>query len=450
MALDDAYYNAPGVAFGDRMESFLVQQQAQKRQAMLDQITVQREARLAQSEQDDLEEKRQARAERLQEHLLNIHERENKDAETALQKQKDEHQKQLNDMLPGDVMSADMKANDIKYNGGQNIVNPKQGLVNFMRTMPSDSPAQAGVAAQTQGPMTFIGNRVDRVKAAQDAKIKDISDQMAKAEPGSPEFIRAATAYEMASGKSLPAGLIKVPAAPIETQAMMKQNPRGNGPPQRMVDGQWVDWTTDVPKNAHWETQAAPADPNAAGLRADTFRNQIHKQATDRIDKLEVPYAKQLDSLNKLGTSLAEKGNPQADALIATELLKSTIAGDGVRLTQPEINAVTGARTKQESFWTALNAWGGDPTKPLILNERQKDDIRKVAIALRQKVRAKTDKLSATRDSVDQASSADEINKAITALHKQLTTDSDQEFASPGGVIAPSTPADYINRARGQ
>src|SRR6266404_939761 len=210
------------------------------------------------------------------------------------------------------------------------------------------------------------------------------------------------------------------------TEPQMRQRPSGPGPAQRLVDGKWVDVLGDVPAKAHWETQPAPKEAgsgSAAADRENTHRDNVHQQAITSLDKMETPYEDQLKSLRSLGVSLAQEGNPKADALIAIELLKSTVAGGGLRLTTGEINQeLKGSRTKWQDLQLKMHAWGGDSTKPLVLDADEKKAVRSLAKALRKKAQATLEKFNSTRDEIDNSKSPDEINKARTRLHKHLAS----------------------------
>src|SRR6185436_3047068 len=203
-----------------------------------------------------------------------LEEKKQETAERIKDKAKQAHIAELGTMVPGDIPSSKMLA-DAKEFGTEHLVkDPKQGLRDFAKTLPADSPEAAGVQQQLGGPVrVFAGLPAQR--QALDAKTQQ--EQYIASLPAGP--LKDAAMFRLRTGSAEPAGVIKAenpPPPKPEAVPMMRQSSRGDGPPERMVDGKWVPWTADVPANAHWLTTTPPADHSAAdATRAATESNKV-------------------------------------------------------------------------------------------------------------------------------------------------------------------------------
>lgn len=436
----DSYYNAPGAAAGDAIQQFMIQQAAQRRQAMLDNIAASRETREARNQEQELQTRRDELNDRRQERMLLLHERENKSKEDAVNKARDdaetakknataEHDKTLANMVPGDIMTPDMVAADKLVSGGQNVQDPKQGLKNFMSTLPAGSPEQAGVAAQTQGPMTFVGNRQDRDKIAAQKELDNYILRLA------PDSISRKVAEAKRSGVNLTAADLKLENPADDQESVFTYNPV-NGEVRDSSTGKTV---TSVPKGAKIERLAEPKDHSASNSAAEDRRNnkllQTQQHAYDELNKRAQPIEEQINNLNKIDTSLNQNSN-MADSTIAEQVIKITAggAGSGVRITQPEIDQVLKrTRTKWQDLEIAFNKWGGDPKKELILNTEQKQGLRDLMKAIRVKANTLHQKIIKARTDIDKADDTDTVHEVNTRLSKELYGDSESTSPATSG-----------------
>jgi hypothetical protein len=411
------YYNAPGAAATDGMNQYLIQQAALKRQDLLDRIATAREDRQAKEQEQEMQLRRDELNERRIERMALIHERENKDKEAAVEKQKAAHEKTLSNMVPGDIMTPDMSKNDVAFTGGQMSTDPKQGLKNFMATLPAGSPEQLGVQAQTVGPRIFMGNRVDRENAA----AKEHLDNYILRLP--PNSVARKVAEAKREGVTLTAADLKLDnPATTENEHLYSYNP---------ISGKYTDTETgqvvsSVPKGSIIQRMAEPKDHTASD-NANKDRDQrtllgIQEHAYTELNKRAAPIEEQINNLNKLDTSLAQNSNI-ADSTIAEQVIKITAGGtgSGVRITQPEIDQVLKrTRTKWADLEVAFNKWGGDPNAPLILNTDQKQGLRELMKAIRLKANNLHKKIITARHEIDDAKTPDEVKAARTRSEEAL------------------------------
>lgn len=385
-------YTSPGGAFSNGIEDYLLKQALMKRQAMLDSLA-QRKQDLAENQNDQaMQERQEMGAARRAEMVDKATERDKADLGKFVDRM------QLGDQPPPERLAQDKRL-------GTGFFTAPEAEV--------PGPSQTGAPVMQQsGPAVYFGNRTDREKATAKKERAAYIESL----PEGP--LKEAARYEDATGKNVPA--IGLKGSGGDAEPIYRQSPTSGKVEQLVGENQWAPVTGNAPKG-HWMTEPAPKDTSAAEARAATHRDDVHKTAITELDKWAKPIEDQISSINTLGTSLAQKNNPKADALIAIELLKSTVAGNGVRLTQPEITQVMGgSRSRWDALELKLNAWSGDPTKPLVLTDTEKDEMRSMAKALRTKVNAQHQKITKARHEMDDAKDSKSLNKIRTKLQEDL------------------------------
>ncbi len=134
-----------------------------------------------------------------------------------------------------------------------------------------------------------------------------------------------------------------------------------------------------------------------------------------------------MDALDNLDEAL-KSNSAAADGLIVPMLMKGTIAGGGVRITQPEIDAVLKSRGVFDSMQLTMNKWfsqapdaqGNRP--PLVLTADQKAAIADLSAKLRARAMARHQQLNEARKSIDAADTVDAVNKARTSYEEDRYT----------------------------
>lgn len=163
---------------------------------------------------------------------------------------------------------------------------------------------------------------------------------------------------------------------------------------------------------------------NSGSAHEDTRRDNNYKSAITELEKATQPITAQVGSINDLGIMLNQR-TPQADALIAPMVLKSTISGtgSGFRMTQAEINQVIGGRSKWDSLSAALNKWQTDPSKALSITDPQRDQLRSLAKAIRTKATKRLAQVQQARHDLDDADGVDSIHRIMTKVKEDLYKD---------------------------
>lgn len=113
---------------------------------------------------------------------------------------------------------------------------------------------------------------------------------------------------------------------------------------------------------------------NQQHLDAET--QQSYQFHAGRLEKQRDGISSQLDRISRLRDTL-NQGSPQADALVAPELLTAMAGGQGsgLRMNEAEISRIVGGRTNWETLKAKLGAWQADPSKGFALTPAQRQQV---------------------------------------------------------------------------
>lgn len=149
------------------------------------------------------------------------------------------------------------------------------------------------------------------------------------------------------------------------------------------------------------------------GAASGTQVQQSYRYHQGRLDKLSAPLVTKADRFATVTDSLNAR-TPQADALVAPEVL-SVLAGgqgSGVRINEAEIARVIGGRTELENLKAAMNKYQLDPSKGLSITDAQRQQIHSLLSTVQSRVHSK---LSAIDQANQDLASAPDINS-----HRQI------------------------------
>ena len=129
--------------------------------------------------------------------------------------------------------------------------------------------------------------------------------------------------------------------------------------------------------------------------------------------------------LGRLQDTIAQN-TPQADALVAPELLSvmSGGQGSGLRMNEAEISRIVGGRSNWESLKASINKWQLDPKAALSITPAQRQQIHDLTQTVAQKITAKQAALQDARNRLIGTNDPDE-HKRIVANARQKMTDID-------------------------
>src|SRR5262249_52951894 len=145
----------------------------------------------------------------------------------------------------------------------------------------------------------------------------------------------------------------------------------------------------------------------------------------------------------RLQETLAQ-GTPQADALVAPELLTIMAggAGSGLRMNEAEISRIVGGRSNWQSLQAAVNKWSLDPSAANSITPAQRQQIHSLVEAVATKLQAKQTVLNMARQSL--------IGAPNVAAHRQIVADTQSQFSSiDTGTGTSGPPAGATGIAKG-
>jgi len=132
------------------------------------------------------------------------------------------------------------------------------------------------------------------------------------------------------------------------------------------------------------------------------------------------------------------QGTPQADALVAPELLSVMAGGQGsgLRMNEAEIARIVGGRTQWESLKAAVGKWQLDPNKGFSLTPAQRQQVAGLMSTVQQKLQAKQAAITQSEQDLIDAGDIQSHKQIFADLRKRLT---DIDSASGGSiqVVAP-------------
>lgn len=154
----------------------------------------------------------------------------------------------------------------------------------------------------------------------------------------------------------------------------------------------------------------------------DARMDKSYQLALAELEKKAAPLAATADRYTRLVDTVNQK-SPQADALIAPELLVLMAGGQGsgLRINEAEIKRVISGRNEWQDIQAAVNKWQTDPTKALSVTDAQRADIGKLLAVAHDRLSAKVDKVKAARYALVNSTSVDEHRKIMADLEASMT-----------------------------
>lgn len=210
-----------------------------------------------------------------------------------------------------------------------------------------------------------------------------------------------------------------------------------------------------TPEDAAWASayrtrkELVPAATFAmqAPVRNDARTDRTYQQQQARLDKVRTPIASQLDRINRLTTTINQM-TPQADALIAPELLSAMAggSGSGLRMNEAEISRIVGGRSQWESLKATLNQWSLDPSKALSVTPSQRNQMRLLVRAVQAKAQRQVAALDKASNDLVDANDVDQMRRIANQAVQGLETTPEETTTKTTGA---PTYQDYL-RSRGQ
>lgn len=175
------------------------------------------------------------------------------------------------------------------------------------------------------------------------------------------------------------------------------------------------------------DVRQAKAQFDAAGRAPEKPKDETgrldrsYTQGNSALESIRKPIADQMDRFARLSETV-NQSTPQADALIAPELLTVMAggAGSGLRMNEAEISRIIGGRSNIEGLKAALNKWQLDPTKALSVTPAQRQQIRDLMGAVKQRTDAKLALVNAASQALIDAPDVETQRRIIADVRKKL------------------------------
>lgn len=174
-----------------------------------------------------------------------------------------------------------------------------------------------------------------------------------------------------------------------------------------------------APKGSHFVNEPAPpAGPSATAT--DNRHDKSYQYNNNLLEKAAAPLEQQAQRLERLRVSV-EQRSPQADSLIAPELLTAMAGGQGsgLRMNEAEIARIIGGRSNWESIKAAVNKWKpGDAA--LTITDAQRADIYKLVQEMSHRVDGRLKDLDQGRLDLIDAPDVDTHRRIVQRVKKAL------------------------------
>lgn len=191
--------------------------------------------------------------------------------------------------------------------------------------------------------------------------------------------------------------------------------------------------TMYMPVDAGGLGMTKPVGAKDTNARAD----KSYQFSVTQLNKLQDPIDSRLQRLSTLQDTINQR-TPQADSLVAPELLTVMAGGQGsgLRMNEAEISRVVGGRTNLESLKAALNKWQVDPSKGLSITPAQRQQIQSLVGTVNTKLQQKRSALEDAHEALISTDDPSEHRSIVNGARKALTT---IDAGSAAGGAAPAS-----------
>jgi hypothetical protein len=186
---------------------------------------------------------------------------------------------------------------------------------------------------------------------------------------------------------------------------------------------------TDATGKTDWGKANAEYDRRLAN-RARESRPPNNTQGNFETTRSDKSYQFNIGELNKVGTPIEQlnarigrlndtlaQNSPQADALVAPELLTVMAGGQGsgLRMNEAEIQRIVGGRSQWENLKASINKWQVDPQAARSITPAQQMQIRALVNSVGQKLAMKQRIMDGARQQM--------LNTDDPAQHRRIVAD---------------------------
>ena len=153
----------------------------------------------------------------------------------------------------------------------------------------------------------------------------------------------------------------------------------------------------------------------------DARLDKSYQYNQGRLDKIRAPIDTLATRFGRLQDTI-NQNSPQADALVAPELLSVMAGGQGsgLRMNEAEIARIVGGRSKWQDLQAAVNKWSTNPQSANSITPDQRAQIRALVSTVGQKITAKQAVISQGGDGLLDAPDVQTHRKILADVQNKL------------------------------
>ena len=155
--------------------------------------------------------------------------------------------------------------------------------------------------------------------------------------------------------------------------------------------------------------------------RNDARADRNYQFNSNHLDTLAKPIEDSLTRFGRLDETLRQ-GSPQADSLVAPELLSVMAGGQGsgLRMNEAEISRIVGGRSNWQNLQAWAQKWNTDPAHANSLTSAQRQQVQSLVSAVEAKAQAKRGIIEDARQSLINADDPIAQRQIIANTHTKL------------------------------
>jgi len=173
------------------------------------------------------------------------------------------------------------------------------------------------------------------------------------------------------------------------------------------------------------------------GGAGDARGDKSYQLQSTRLDKVRAPIEQLQGRLSRLQDTLNQH-NPQADALVAPELLTVMAGGQGsgLRMNEAEIARIVGGRSVWENLKGSIQHWSTDPASARSITPDQDKMIRALVDTVHQKLNAKQQIIDKAEEDLLNSDNPHDHRQIVINARKQVDAIDAGGTTPAGGSLA--------------
>ena len=167
--------------------------------------------------------------------------------------------------------------------------------------------------------------------------------------------------------------------------------------------------------------QNEPVRAAAAGAQDAARLDKSYTQSTSALEQIRKPILDRAQRFSNLVATVGQ-GTPQADALVAPELLTVMAGGQGsgLRMNEAEIARIVGGRSAWQNLQAAMQHWAVDPSAANSITPDQRQQIAALIKTVGERTAAQSQLLDKAGSDLIDATTVEDHRRIVAGLHSDL------------------------------